>query len=80
VVNYDRVKQVIARQNPDDGNDAAAHAEKIKKRLQRAREELKGRRLIGIEAPFMWVTRAGESAAPSTTGHLDEPPADDWPL
>lgn len=54
-VEYDKVKQVIARQNPDDGADPKTHAEKIKKRLQRAREELTGRRLICIEAPWVWI-------------------------
>lgn len=77
VVAYEKVKEVIARQNPDDGDDPKAHAEKIKKRVQRAREGLTRARLIGVLAPYIWPTTRGQDSA-EPAGPASEDPLDGW--
>ena len=56
VVNYDEVKRKYARLVLAESDDPKKHAERLKKALQRARENLFSFRIIGVDNPWIWWT------------------------
>jgi len=56
VVDYEHVKEAFKTLNPDDGDDAAAWRDRLKKALRRGRERLLDHRIIGVNSPYIWIT------------------------